>query len=264
MYIAENLRALRLVAGLSQESLATALGVKRPSLANYETGRLMPPYEMIIAVSDHFRVSLDVLLKRDLSQLSREELQRLLRGEAATEPKADLRVLATTVGADNEENIEYVPLRVQKGYCQGGFENVDFIGKLPTFRLPLPMVSKNKKYRLFDSSGDSMPPIPEGAQILGEYVTDFRDIRSGRTYILITREGCVCKVVRNELEHKGRLMASSLNPAYRPFEVRQEDLLEAWRYVLYISTDLSTPSLETVMTELRQMKQLLQEKLSGA
>ncbi|WP_266364247.1 XRE family transcriptional regulator [Tellurirhabdus rosea] len=264
MYIADNLKTLRLATGLSQEGFATELGTKRSSIANYETGRLLPPYEFVIAVSERFRLSIDALLKNDLSGLTEEQIRRLLQGEGEGRRQEAVRVLATTVGTDNEENIEYVPMRVQKGYCRGGFEDVGFIGQLPTFRLPLPVVSKNKKYRLFDSSGDSMPPIPEGAQILGEYVADFRDIRSGRTYILITREGCVCKVVRNELSKNGKLIASSLNPAYRPFEIRQEDLLEAWRYVMYMTTDLSAPTLETIMAEIRQMKQYLHENLPAS
>jgi hypothetical protein len=55
---------------------------------------------------------------------------------------------------------------------------------LPGFQLPF--LSKQKKYRTFQLSGDSMLPIPDGSWVTGEYLQDWNDIISGNAYIVFT------------------------------------------------------------------------------
>jgi hypothetical protein len=77
-----------------------------------------------------------------------------------------------------------VPEKAKAGYTTG-YSDPEFISELPVFQFPL--LSKNKKYRTFQISGDSMLPIPEGAWVTGEYVQDWSLIPSGTACIFYHR-----------------------------------------------------------------------------
>jgi len=70
----------------------------------------------------------------------------------------EMRVLATTVTPQNEDNVELVSIKAKAGYTTGYFDP-EFIAGFPAFQLPF--LSKNKKYRTFQISGDSILPIKE-------------------------------------------------------------------------------------------------------
>ncbi|KYG89157.1 hypothetical protein A0U40_12500 [[Bacillus] sp. KCTC 13219] len=60
--VAERIKICRKNIGYSQEELANLLGMKRTNIANYEAGRIIPPGNIIVAMSDIFNVSTDYLL----------------------------------------------------------------------------------------------------------------------------------------------------------------------------------------------------------
>ena len=60
--LAETIQRLRKEKGLSQEQLATALGVSRQAVSKWETGESVPETEKIIALSQLFGVTTDLLL----------------------------------------------------------------------------------------------------------------------------------------------------------------------------------------------------------
>ena len=62
MTLNENIRALRIDAGLSQDELAARLGVSRQSVSKWETGSATPELEKLTAMSELFGVTLDELV----------------------------------------------------------------------------------------------------------------------------------------------------------------------------------------------------------
>ena len=81
-----------------------------------------------------------------------------------------------------------------------------------------------------------MLPILPGTIIVGEYVENLKDIKNGKTYVLVTnREGVVYKRVFNYLDENGKLFLVSDNRQYSPFQIDGEDVLEAWSAKAYIS-----------------------------
>ena len=62
MTLNENIRALRIDAGLSQDELAARLGVSRQSVSKWETGPATPELEKLTAMSGLFGVTLDELV----------------------------------------------------------------------------------------------------------------------------------------------------------------------------------------------------------
>jgi hypothetical protein len=87
-----------------------------------------------------------------------------------------------------------------------------------------------------------MLPLIPGTIVIGAYVEQLHQIKSGRTYILVTQtEGVVYKRVFNYLEENGKLFLASDNEHYKPYEVRGEDVLEVWEAKAFISTDFPNP-----------------------
>lgn len=65
MEIGAKLRQARIVAGLTQEQTAEALGVSRQSISNWENEKNYPDIVSVVRLSDLYAVSLDALLKEE-------------------------------------------------------------------------------------------------------------------------------------------------------------------------------------------------------
>jgi len=242
MFLSENLKLLRKRKVLTQDDLASVLGIKRPTLNNYENRVAIPPVDMLIRLSDYFGISIDTLLRVDLSGLSQFQLRELENGNDVFIRGSKLRVLTSTVGSDNEENIELVPEKAKAGYLTG-FSDPEYIESLPLFRLPF--LDKARKYRTFQISGDSMWPIPHGAWITGEFVLDWSLIKSGEAYIILTLDdGISFKIIHNRINEDGQIDCISLNPLYQPYSLKVSDIREIWHFVHYISPELPSERVE--------------------
>lgn len=210
MYFASNLRLLRKRKGLTQGDLAAGLGIKRPTLNNYENKVSGPPLDVLTSLADYFGLSMDTLVRVDLSKLTNFQLKDLEGGNDVYVRGSRLRVLTSTVGPDNEENIELVPEKAKAGYLTG-FSDPEYISSLPVFRLPF--LDREKKYRTFQISGDSMLPVPSGAWITGEFILNWHTIKDGDACVVLTRDdGISFKIIQNEIKEKGVLSVSALIP----------------------------------------------------
>lgn len=219
--------------GRTQDDVAVALGMKRSTLSGYENAVAQPGIEALVSFSNYFRIAIDTLVKVDLTTLPESQLRQLENGYDVFVKGSNLRVLATTVGQDNQENIELVMEKAKAGY-KSGFADPEYISILPTFRLPF--LSKEKKYRTFQISGDSMLPIPEGAWVTGVFIQDWQTVHDRDACIILTsEEGIVFKVVENKIRSDGKLILHSLNPAYEPYDIAVNDIREIWQFVNYIS-----------------------------
>lgn len=265
MYFKNNIKLLRKRKGRTQDDVSHALNMKRPTLSGYENGVGHPNLSALLTFSDYFGVALDTLVKVDLESLSDSQLSQLEKGYDIYIKGTNLRVLATTVDQDNEENIELVNEKARAGYA-AGYADPEYIRILPTFKLPF--LSKQKKYRSFQISGDSMLPIPDGSYVTGEFVQDWNTIRNHHAYIILTRdEGMVFKVIENKIDNNGKLMLHSLNPLFLPYEIKVSDVTEIWKFVNYISSEVPESNKEKdeltrEVKELKKQVQAIQMKLN--
>lgn len=241
LYLAQNIQLLRKRRKRSQQELAGAIGIKRSTLSAYEIGVAEPNLDTLIKFSRFFKVSVDKLLMLDLNTISEFYLSELEKGFDTDITGKRLRILATTVDRENEDNIEVVPLKAKAGYT-AGYADPEYIRVLPTFQLPF--LNKNRKHRTFQISGDSMPPVSDGSWVTGEYMENWQLIQNGKPYIVVTKEdGVVFKVVYNKLEENQTFMLCSTNPEYEPYEVHISEVLEIWKFVNFISQELPEPNL---------------------
>jgi transcriptional regulator with XRE-family HTH domain len=240
-YFSNNIKVLRKRRGLTQDEVAERLDMKRSTLSGYENEVSQPTISALITFSKFYTIAIDTLLNIELGKLSELQLRQLEHGEDVFIKGGRLRVLATTINADNDENIELVNEKAKAGYATG-FADPEFISQLPRFQLPF--LSKQKKYRTFQLSGDSMLPIPEKSWVTGEYIQDWHQIISGQAYIIFTLDdGIVFKVAENLIKEDGILRLYSLNPLYEPFDVPVSEVKEVWKFVHFISSELPEPVL---------------------
>lgn len=241
MYFSSNIKFLRKRKGLTQDELAQVLEMKRPTLSGYENEVSQPTVQSLIAFSNYYNIAIDTLINVDLTKISEIQIKQLEMGEDVFIKGSKIRVLATTINKENIDNIELVTEKAKAGYTTG-FADPEYISQLPTFQLPF--LSKNRKYRTFQLSGDSMLPIPDSAWVTGEFVQDWNDITTGDAYIIFTMDdGIVFKIVENLMEKEGLLRLYSLNPLYEPFDVSVNAIKEIWKFKHFISAELPEPVL---------------------
>lgn len=212
----QNLKYLRKLRGWTQEEFAVKLGIKRSLLGAYEEERAEPRIEVLEIVGDMFKLTLDELLRKELSDskgsyLSKRRAQKL-------------------VSASNE--IQLVPVKAAAGYL-AGYADPEFLDELNTFTLP--MLAPGT-YRAFEIVGDSMLPTPSGSVIVGEKVDDLEEVKSNQTYVVVSRnEGIVYKRVMKNNKSRTKLTLVSDNTAYQPYNVNTDDVIEVWKAQMVIS-----------------------------
>jgi transcriptional regulator with XRE-family HTH domain len=212
-----NLKYLRKLRGWTQEEFARKLNVKRSLIGAYEEERADPRLEVMEIVADIFKLSLDDLLRKDLSNNSGSYLSR--------------RRQQKLMGADRNV-IYFVPVKAAAGYLTG-YADAEFLDELNTFTLPM---LSGTNFRAFEIIGDSMMPTPSGSIIVGEKVDDPDMVKNNAACIIVTKnEGIVYKRIQRNNRSKSKLTLVSDNPAYNPYQVEQEDILEIWQAQLVIS-----------------------------
>jgi len=266
MFFTTNLKLLRKRRGKTQDDLAQILGMKRSTLSGYENDIAQPGMEALIKISSYFRISIDTLIKIDLTRLTQNQLYQLENGQDVYITGENLRVLATTIDKENEENIEIVSEKAKAGYADG-YADPEYISELPVFQLPF--LSNSKKYRTFQLNGDSMYPIPDKSWVTGEYVQDWNNIMTGEAYIIFSHnDGIVFKIIENKLNTEGKLILYSLNPLYEPFEIHVKDIREVWKFVHYISSEIPDPvmndrDLIKTVASLKQEMEMIRRNIPG-
>lgn len=208
----QNLKYLRKLRGWTQEEFANKLGIKRSLVGAYEEERAEPRIDVLEIVGDIFKVTLDELLLRDLTET---------KGSSYLAKRRQLKMMSA------ERNIiHFVPVKAAAGYL-AGYADSEFIDELNTFTLPM-LTGGN--YRAFEIIGDSMMPTPSGSIIVGEKTEDIENVKSNAAYIVVSNsEGIVYKRVIKSNKNKNKLTLVSDNPAYQPYQVNTADVLEMWQ-----------------------------------
>lgn len=227
-YLASNLRFLRKQKSITQNELADQLDVQRTMISAYEDGRSEPKLATLTKLCEILEVGIEELLEHDIETNGRKALQ-----------KRGINILTIATDDSDKENITLVGQKASAGYLNGYADPV-YMETLPQFHLP--NLSRQATYRAFELAGDSMLPLISGTIVIGSYVEQLKQIKSGRTYVLVTQtEGVVYKRVFNYLEENGKLFLVSDNELYKPYEVKGEDVLEIWEAKAFISTDFPNP-----------------------
>lgn len=255
IFFAGNIKFLRDRKKLSQETLAARLGLTRAKLAAIEAGNTKSPQpEDYLRFSEFFKISIDTLLKIDIQKLGELRIRELESGNDVYIRGGNLRVLAISVDRSNNENVEYVPVKAKAGYM-AGYNDPEFIASLPKYSFP--NLPPQGTFRIFPSTGDSMLPIPEGSDIIAQYVPDWTAIKAETPCVVILKgqQDFVFKMVT--MNQDNTILLKSLNTEYKPYLVEASDVMEIWRFYAYTSREFPEAKSEmaTVLTAIRNLKE---------
>src|SRR6187402_425000 len=201
----QNLKYLRKLRGWTQEEFAVKLGIKRSLIGAYEEERADPRLDVLEIVCEMFKLTLDEVLLKDLSNASQNYMAKRRQQKMMS---AERNV------------IHFVPVKAAAGYL-AGYADSEFIDELNTFTLPM---LAGGDYRAFEIIGDSMLPTPSGSIIVGEKIENTEDVKNSQAYIVVSRnEGIVYKRVEKNNRSKNKLTLVSDNPQYQPYQVNAED-----------------------------------------
>jgi transcriptional regulator with XRE-family HTH domain len=250
--ISSNLKYLRKKKGYTQQQFADAMEIKRSLIGAYEEDRAEPKYDLLKKIADFFDLTIDEFINENINDNWKPK------------PKSqgsNLRVLSISVDQNDNENIELVPVKASAGYLNG-FSDPQYVKDLPKFQLPLPALRQGT-FRAFEIMGDSMLPIQPGSIIIGEYMDNWNDVKTGETYIIISKnEGVVYKRAGNRFKENKELKLISDNTIYDPYSVAADDILEIWKAKAYISTTLPEPTTEPTIETLSSMMAQMQKSIS--
>ena len=212
----KNLKYLRKLRGWTQEEFAQKLRIKRSLLGTYEEERADPRIDVLEVVADMFKLTLDELLRKDLTEqkgsyISKRRAQKLAAGRG---------------------DIPFVPVKAAAGYL-AGFADPEFVDELNTFTLPM---LTGGDYRAFEIIGDSMMPIQSGSVIVGEKIENLEEVKTNNTYVVISKtDGIVYKRILKNNRQKNKYTLVSDNPSYQPYMVNAEDIVEVWQAQMIIT-----------------------------
>ncbi|MEP6846113.1 MAG: LexA family transcriptional regulator [Panacibacter sp.] len=216
----KNLRYLRKLRGWTQEEFANKLKIKRSLIGAYEEERAEPRLDVLESLCSIFKLSLDELLLKDLTESKGSSSGSYL------DKRRQLKMSSET------QVIQFVPVKAAAGYL-AGYADPEFIDELNTFTLPM-LGSGN--FRAFEIVGDSMLPTPSGSVIVGEKIEDVEEVKANNTYIVVSKgEGIVYKRIMKNNRLKNKITLVSDNPQYSPYNVSTEDIMEMWKAQMVIT-----------------------------
>ncbi|WP_126973497.1 XRE family transcriptional regulator [Gynurincola endophyticus] len=242
-FAGKNLKYLRKLRGWTQEEFANKLGIKRSLVGAYEEERAEPRLEVLEYVGEIFKLSLDELILKDLSD----------NGDNYLSKRRQMKL-----GTVHESRIQFVPVKAAAGYL-AGYADPDFLDELNTFTLPMLAAGE---YRAFEIVGDSMLPTPSGSIIVGEKIDDVEEVRNNGTYIIISRhDGIVYKRIMKNNRSKNKWTLVSDNPSYHPYQVNAEDVIEVWKAAMIMSKANAQPHWD--VNQLANLVSNLQDQVSN-
>ncbi|WP_306640108.1 helix-turn-helix transcriptional regulator [Sanyastnella coralliicola] len=231
-HIGRNIKKIRSVKGLSQEQFANIINVKRASIGAYEEGRAEPKIPAIMEIANHFGISIDDLLTKELTvndlyrfDIFRDDLQQF--GANNLLPSRDVTDLL---------QIPFISIGEREDLLKSA-DVPRFLGSLPALCLPL---SKGRSYIALEFGADDAPGVLGQGEIAIASSIDLDDVlnHEGRAAFLIQTEkdiGCF-RVLRHRIR-EWRLNSYAENQVVRI--VDQKLIKQAWRVESVITKNVS-------------------------
>lgn len=259
IFLGSNVKFLRLRQKLTQEQLALNLGISRSKLNCIEIGQTKSPsIDDMLNFSACFKISIDTLIKIDVSKLGELKLRDLEAGNDIYIRGGNLRVLAVTTDKSNNENVEYIPIKAKAGY-KSGYNDPEFIAALPKYSLP--NLPKQGTFRIFPTEGDSMLPIPEKSDITAQYVEDWTSLKPETICVVMLNDHQDFVFKKVTLLDEGIFLLKSLNEKYEPYTVHASEVLEIWKFHSYTTKEIPVSDKNVLLSKLQDLKSEIEKAI---
>jgi transcriptional regulator with XRE-family HTH domain len=238
-FVGKNIRKLRTVKKLSQASFAELFGLARPSVGAYEEGRSEPKMETLIQIAQHFGLSVDLLLTKELTvnELYHFDIfqEQLATPPPASTPSAAEAPTDVTPYVTGSRSLEYIVHH----------HDAAFIDGLPWVKLPHQLSGPT---RAFEIRGAEMQlPKQRGLRhkdlVLCTRVSKAQpNVQIGSIYVFVTPGKILVRRVAQKLADGQRLYLKADNADYSSQEFELAQALEIWEVKGVFTTHLRPPA----------------------
>ena len=235
-YFGSNLKKIRKIKKLSQEAFGQQFGISRAAIASYEEGRAEPKYKVMITIANHFSLSLDQLLAKELTvnELYNFDIFRHEFPEGA-KPGNNL------IGARAQETLAtFITANQHDSYLRER-ENEKALDRYPRMHLPQKVSGKARAFEhgghemLYDNRGLSNGDILIGVLVDHKKI---KDSHRGVLYTIVTEDG----ILTRRLASVGKQWEFHCdNSRYAPLTLSPSKILELWELKGVYSTNLQHP-----------------------
>lgn len=240
-------KLLREELNLTQQAFAEQLGIKN-STADIERGKSKLTGKIVTQLLEIYKIN--PLWLYGTSQV------KYLKTEPSVMPK----VIA--LDATGNESILLVNQKAAAGYPHN-IQDTDWVGKLPTFNLPLPQF-RNATYRGFQVEGDSMMPnIRPNDWVLGKALSSFNEVVEGKIYIVVLEDSVLVKKLQKVPKSPQKIKLISFNSDYLPIEVNIEKIKELWMVNSKLTFGLEEPKDSNLLKELQHSMNQLKKQINA-
>jgi transcriptional regulator with XRE-family HTH domain len=255
--VGKNIRKLRTVKKLSQSAFAELFGLARPSVGAYEEGRSEPKMETLIQIAQHFGLSVDLLLTKELTV---NELYHFDIFKEQLQPPAPTP--EQIAEADRQQNV--TPLVYRNRALEYIVKHHDpaFIDSLPWLQLPHELTGPT---RAFEVSGADMLLHRQGLRhqdiVLCCRIDKAKpNLKSGNVYVFVTQGKILIRRLAGRLPDSQTLKLRADNPDYSSQDLELTQALEIWEVKGVFTTHLRPPALldERVAALERKVEALLE------
>ena len=242
---------------MSQASFAQLFNLARPSVGAYEEGRSEPKIDTLVQMAQHFGVSIDALLTKELTinELYRSDIfkQNYQKGDIlikVAEPEAPVLRPGDVALVKASDVTAYAHQHNKPEYQQ----------QLPRLEL---VPSGKGIVRAFEVTGSEMVPMlqPENIVITTSIdITQLENLKQGRVYVLVTRQDILIR--RLLAVQEGQLLLMAEQPGTAANTVPTVQLQELWEVWGVYNTSLKQSlSLEERLSMLQLVVQNLNHRV---
>lgn len=221
-FFGKNIRKIRSVKTLSQQSFAELFDLKRGTLGAYEEGRSEPKIETIIKIANYFSIPIDDLLTKELT------VNTLLKFKAnlTTDHEKITKEVFAAIPCITHKNIDdYVKYHNKEA----------FVKDMPSLQLPINTVKKFRGYTVdnLEMSSNDKGLFPKDI-VIGEIIPKnvFKKLNNGHLVLAVFKDQLVlrrCYLSGNTIT----LRADHKNIDDLEFPIKEIKELWRIRYVFY-------------------------------
>jgi phage repressor protein C with HTH and peptisase S24 domain len=205
----------------NQQAFAATLGLSSSAITEIKSGRTTTISNILDRMTKHFdTVNGNWLLYGTGPMLK----------EYPSEPAV------ITVNEEDKRNVIYVNTKARAGYLSG-FADPEYVAGLPLAHLP--QLPREKDFRMFEVSGDSMwPTLKDKDAVICQYLSR-SNVKDNQLCVVICSEGVLVKRIFNRIQEDKQLILKSDNQEvsgeYPDIAVPADDVKEIWQVVKCIS-----------------------------
>ena len=234
--IGKNIRKIRSVKKLSQADFAELFNLSRTSVGAYEEGRAEPKINNLIEIANHFGLTVDDLLTKELTvnELYKFDIFNRKDSKTTDSPSTQSVVFGGTIPlVSRETSVDYLSKH----------SDPDYILRLPSIFLPL---QKKSSLRAFVMNSNGMQYDKAGIFyddiVIGKRIKEIdpKHLHANEVYVIVTFEKIT---IRRLIDKREGLVFKGDNENYNKVEIPIEHIQEIWQAVGYYTFHLKSPLL---------------------